>query len=106
MKQKLNYEGRSRDGQTRRLIIKSAIQLENKRLDSGFLGKFWGTSSSIPNNIAAVLIVLLILAGICYTFLVIGSPNNKIPIAVKDFWSIITPPITLAIGYLFGKGAR
>ena len=67
-------------------------------LEKGFLGGIWGVSSSVPNNIAALTITVLLLFGIIYT--VIGC--FKI-LSIKDLWTIITPMITLAFGYLFGE---
>jgi hypothetical protein len=82
--------------------IESQNELDKKKIDRGWLGNFWGISESIPNNIAALLILLLLLTGIIYSFFSVNVSQEKLPISIKDFWAIISPLITLAIGYLFG----
>jgi drug/metabolite transporter (DMT)-like permease len=84
-------------------IIDSQSQDNKQKIEQGWLGKFWGSASSIPHNIAALAILLLLLTGIAYTFFCFQIPSNNIGISIKDFWSIITPIITLSIGYLFGE---
>jgi hypothetical protein len=84
-------------------IIDSENEITKKKVDNGLLGLFWGTSACIPNNIAAFSIILLLLFGIIYSLIVMKfSDNNITVISIKDCWSIITPIITLAFGYLFG----
>jgi len=70
--------------------------------ERGWLGNFWGSTSSIPNNIAATLILISILTGLVYTYCAFNSPPNSNNISIKDFWSIMSPFITLPLGYLFG----
>ena len=76
--------------------------IEKIKLERGLLGGIWGNSEKIPNNIAALLILILLLTAIIYTYCLIGLPTDKISLPIKDFWEIIAPLITLAIGYLFG----
>lgn len=86
--------------------------LANKMLDNdrekyknsieiGWLGKIWGSPKTSPNNIAGLAIILLLLFGIGWT--TIKSENSQ---SIKDLWSIITPIITLAFGYLFGEKSK
>jgi hypothetical protein len=77
-------------------------EMTKLRTEQGSLGKLFGSSASIPNNIAALTILILLISGIVYTFLVINKKPADIGLSIKDFWLIISPLITLAIGYLFG----
>lgn len=85
--------------------------LANKMLDNdrekfknnieiGWLGKIWGNPKTSPNNIAGFTIVLLLFLGIGWTIL------SKDFDSTKSLWSIITPIITLALGYLFGENRK
>jgi len=76
----------------------------NAREGSGWLGKIWGVTSSVPHNIAALTIFVLLLFGIIYTYSCINIPSEKLSISIAGFWGIISPIITLSFGYLFGKG--
>ena len=38
--------------------IDSDNAIKEKQVEQGFLGKIWGASSSIPNNIAALTIIV------------------------------------------------
>jgi hypothetical protein len=46
------------------------------------------------------------MTGILYTYFLIALPREKISLPIKDFWAIIAPLITLAIGYLFGDKSK
>lgn len=69
----------------------------------GWVGKFWGDGNNSAINIAGILILLLVAIGATYTFLMICKSWNESHNQVIDFWNIIVPLITLALGYLFGK---
>lgn len=87
-------------------VIENQNELEKIRLERGLLGGIWGNSEKIPNNIAALAIVILIATGIFYTYCAMSLPVEKISLPIKDFWAIIAPLITLAIGYLFGDKTK
>jgi hypothetical protein len=76
--------------------------LDRIKARRGLLGGIWGVSSNVPNNIAGFIAIVLTIAGIAFTAFKINSPIDEKSLSVKDFWSLITPLITLAIGYLFG----
>lgn len=95
-----------KDKELAKQVLDNHNELEKQRVDQGFLGKFWGSSSSIPNNIAALAIIVLIATGIFYTYCTMNLGPDKISLPIKDFWAIITPLITLAIGYLFGDKTK
>lgn len=61
-----------------------------------FLERFWGRDSNLPQQLAALLLIMLLLAGIIYTF-VHGSSS-------KDFWAILSPFVTLLMVFLFKGG--
>lgn len=75
--------------------------LKSKEMDleAGFLGRCFGSRANAPMNIAGSLIFLLTISGIVVLFC-----SSSIPPA--DYWKIIVPIITLALGYVFGKGHR
>lgn len=106
MKHKQNRSSLSKGRGTAKQLLERSAEIEKKRFEQGFLGRLWGSSPNIPSNIAALLIVSLTSTGILYTFCVIGLPADKIPVSIKDFWTIIFPVITLALGYLFRNGVR
>jgi hypothetical protein len=83
-------------------VLDNHNDLEKQKVNQGYLGKLWGSSKSIPNNIAALSVSILIITGIIYTCCVMNNPVDKIALPIKDFWAIISPLITLSIGYLFG----
>jgi len=72
-------------------VIDTEHEINKKKTENGFLGNFWGSPSSAPNNIAALTVVVLVIYG------VICSMNSD-----ADCWETINPLITLSLGYLFG----
>lgn len=85
-------------------VVEDEGALERLKADRGLLGSLWGASSSVPNNVAALVAIALVLFGMIYTlFALYLMPAGKEMGYIKDLWAIITPIITLAIGYLFGN---
>jgi len=78
-------------------------QLENESEERGWLGKLWGTIEHSSNNIAGLFIVLLLLIGTGYTCCLLfeDSANHS---KILEFWGMLSPMLTLALGYLFGRG--
>jgi len=87
-------------------VLDNQNEIERQRVEQGILGKIWGSSTSIPHNIAALSIIVLIITGIIYTYCCMSLKTEEISLPIKDFWAIITPLITLAIGYLFGDKTK
>jgi hypothetical protein len=87
-------------------VLESQNEIEKIKAERGWLGGLWGISSSIPNNLAALTIVVLLLMGMVYTFCMMNCGQDKIILSIKDFWAIISPLITLAVGYLFGDKSK
>ena len=84
--------------------------LAKKRLDNeaekgrrGWMGAIWGDGNNSAINIAGILIVLLVLIGAVYTFVMVCMSWQDTHHQVLDFWKVLVPLITLALGYLFGK---
>jgi len=64
------------------------------------LARFWGDHRTIPHHIAALSVVILLLAAVLYTFVHPDGKKHPDSLSVKDMWSIVTPTITLLLGYL------
>ena len=75
---------------------KTFIALKELDLDAGFLGKFFGGPLASPSNIAGAVCLLLVLSGICFT---VYQGLDR----CADYWKVISPLITLSLGYIFGK---
>ena len=95
-----------KDKELAKQVLDTQNEIEKQKIHQGHLGKLWGSSASIPNNIAALSVIVLIVTGIIYTWCTMKMPADKIALPIKDFWSIISPLITLSIGYLFGDKPR
>jgi len=68
-------------------------------LEAGWLGRCFGTSKNAPMNIAGLVVVLLVLAGLATMFIQSALPS-------ADYWKIAVPLITLVMGFIFGKGSK
>jgi uncharacterized membrane protein HdeD (DUF308 family) len=65
-------------------------------LEAGTLGKFFGSPQRAASSIACITIFLLTCSGVVSMFFACN-------ISTAEYWKIITPIITLALGYLFGR---
>ncbi len=76
----------------------NSIEFEKKKLSlqHGWLGALFGASLNAPINIAGLVLVLLILPGIALIFV-----EGKI--SVSDYWQLISPAITLILGYVLAN---
>ncbi len=76
----------------------SALLLRSKEMDleSGYLGKFFGSPTHSPSNIAGLVVLMLITTGIFISFF-------SSSITPTEYWTIVVPIITLSLGYVFGK---
>lgn len=76
-----------------------SIDLKHKIIDAGVLGKFFGMGDHAARNVTGlVIIVLIIIIGVSF-FLYSGD------VKVIEFIKMISPIITLGLGYLFGKNS-
>lgn len=74
-----------------------ASGLENKKLDGGWVGKFLGMGDYALKNVMGIITIILVLniVGVC---IFIKDANASIEII-----TIISPILTLMIGYLAGS---
>lgn len=75
---------------------KTYIKLREMDLESGLLGKLFGTSENVPTYIGGLVVFAVVLAGLIATF----YPGGTVAI---ETWKIITPIITMVLGFLFGR---
>ena len=80
------------------------IEHQQQKERRGWVGKIWGEGNNSIINIAGMLILLLLIIGATYTFILVSKGVVETHQQVLDFWNVIIPIITLALGYLFGKG--
>ncbi len=84
-------------------IRKKEIDKDILKEERGFLGRFFGGKDSSSNNIAGFFICILLFIVSCYTAgMAIYCPNNTHS-QILDIWNVVTPLITLALGYIFGN---
>ena len=72
-----------------------------KKKELGWFGLFFGGKELISLNISGMLIIFLILTGLILSCLIYKKPNDLDN--VVKIWGIITPIITLTLGYIFGN---
>lgn len=101
----LDLKNLPKDPETSQMIITKSFEHDFADKELGTLGKFFGSGNSIKMNIAGLTIFVLLLSGIGYTIsmLACDTKNNPKAIGILEFWGIITPLITLALGFIFGK---
>ena len=81
---------------------KERLKKEEERKSRGVLGAFFGNSENSSKNIAGFLIFTLLFIATFYTGAMIICHYQDTHSQVMDFWNVITPIITLSVGYLFG----
>lgn len=76
----------------------SNMTLQSKAMDleSGILGRFFGSPARAPLNIAGTVLFAIAAAGIVLLFL----PGN---IPAVEFWKLVLPAFTLILGFVFGQ---
>ena len=71
--------------------------------ETGFLGRLFGNrSENISLYIAFIISIALIAVGLIYIWL----PSDYKKNSNVEFWQIIGPIVTGALGYIFGAGSR
>lgn len=78
---------------------KYTIESKKLDLDAGMLGKCFGSKLNAPSNIAGSFLAILTVSGIAVLF-----ANSAIP--AGEYWKIITPLMTMSLGYIFGKSSK
>ncbi|MGN7105192.1 hypothetical protein ACTHR6_26495 [Ralstonia holmesii] len=77
------------------------------RFVTGKIAEQIGSGSHAKNSIVYRTIGWSFLAGGVFSLCVVfysAFATSESPFSFKDVWSVFTPIITLALGYLFGKG--
>jgi hypothetical protein len=74
--------------------------LEARKMDyeenPGWVGRCIGSSKNAANNIAFVVVVLVLIAGgVSFAF-----PSERV-----EIWKTLVPIVTPALGYVFGKNS-
>jgi hypothetical protein len=68
-------------------------------LEAGTLGKFFGTAANAPRNVAGLLVLILVLTWVWFAV-------NLDEARAEAFLKLVTPLLTLALGYMFGRGGN
>lgn len=76
---------------------KLVLQSKKMDLEAGWIGRVIGGPKNAPNNIAFVVVSLVLIAGVVVSFVL---PADRV-----EFWKTILPIVTLTLGYLFGKNS-
>ena len=76
-----------------------ALEERRMNLDSGSLGRFFGSATNAPTNIAGLIALLLTVSCIAMLFF----PST---IPALEFLKLVLPVITGVLGYLFGKSSK
>lgn len=84
--------------------IKQNHEKTLKEKELGFVGKCFGGRELVSLNISGLLIILLLLSGVILSMYVYYNSNNLED--VLKIWGIITPLITLTLGYIFGSNDK
>lgn len=76
-------------------VIDSLTRNDSTGQEGGIMGKFLGTKKeNVAMNIALIICLVLVIIGAISQF------------AGKDYWEVIIPAITTALGYIFGKSDK
>lgn len=84
-------------------VTKSQFASADADKEKGWLGKFFGINEHSSNNIAGLFILILLIIGTAYTVAMICFEYEQTHKQVLDFWDVLVPMITLALGYIFGN---
>lgn len=84
-------------------VIDKKLDDDQKKNEAGKIGKWIGTN---PQNasinsalILCIVVLLLCVIDLVHSFSIKGSIN-------MEMWNLVFPVITLALGYIFGKGGN
>ncbi len=85
-------------------LEKQKLDNQGKKEERGLLGNLWGSIEHSSNNIAGLFIVLLLFVGLVYTIWMLVVDIYDSHSKILDFWKMLSPLLTLALGYVFGRG--
>lgn len=95
-----NKEGIDPKNNPKFFLDSRRLDLEEKKMDyelmPGWMGRVIGSSRNAGNNIAFAVVMTVIATGVIASFF----PGDRV-----EFWKVIVPIITLALGYVFGQNA-
>lgn len=105
MAKNIDFKNLPTDPATTQKMIEYHTSMADKEI--GYLGKFFGSGDSVKVNVSGFCIIVLLAIGIIYTvlYLFFASSDTKAA-GIIEFWGIITPIVTLALGYIFGKSPK
>lgn len=72
------------------------LRSQEMKLEAGILGVFFGSTQRAASSIAWIMIFILVCAGVLILF-------TSCAVQPLDYWKMVSPLITLALGYLFGR---
>lgn len=72
------------------------VRMKEMDMESGSLGRLFGTEKNAPLNIAGLVLLLLLVPGVLLLFFSANIPP-------LDYWKIIIPVVTAILGYAFGR---
>lgn len=72
------------------------LRLREMDRASGWLGMVFGDSTNAPINIAGLVVGLVVIAALIMTVWPGGN-------AAAEGWKVMTPIITMVLGFMFGK---
>lgn len=81
-------------------LVEAQAESERKRLDRGMLGILFGTKDHVPNNVAALVCIICLIA-VCLILYATGTFAEK-----KDALAFISGLLTLSMGFLFGRATK
>lgn len=79
-------------------LAQAVIGHEDKKLECGLIGKLFGLGNQAKINIAATIIIFLLLIGISYSL----WPPKDAALTPIELWKILSPLITMPFGFIFG----
>lgn len=74
---------------------KLILQAKKMDLEAGWIGRVIGSPKNAPNNLAFLSILLGFASGV--------GLSLTYPSQWLEFWKLILPILTLALGYVFGQ---
>jgi len=76
-------------------------EVELKKKELGWFGIFFGGKDLISLNLSGMLLIFLVVSGVILSCIIY---KNKTDIEnILKIWGVITPIITLTLGYIFGN---
>ena len=82
-------------------IVEAETQHTSRKMEMGWIGRFFGGATEKPGNIAGAVIVLSIAMIAMASF---ASPGDQ-QFPRRELFTLFGGLATLALGYLFGRSA-